>query len=493
LEIILIDDFSHDNSSYVIQRLQENDDRIKIIKNQKNMGSLYSRSVGIIMAKGEYIFALDNDDLFISQDIFYYILNIAEGYNCDIVGFSAFKIGNYGDSIEKMIDLIKEEVENGISGDVTHKVINKIENESEGDNDDLNISESQLKNADFSNCLLLTAISNACFYLSSIEYVTLPEGGALTVFQAGAFSSSKLKRIKIPDTLTKICGHSVTYGGGPFTHCYSLTAIEISKTSNLKTIEFAIAQNVAVNSIFVPKERNALSYSQEGREHISMVGYGTASAYRNNWNEKNRAQGIVNLSVIDDKKDQGWNLDLGNENEINDRRVDDNEEDSKHDNNNQSREIREIHSNYDSDENREIDPRREYNRINDNNNNNYNRSSQNQLNISGRNRQGTSSLTYQIEGRDNNVIRPNISSNYMINRDSERDGNRYRNVPGFQTTSVNYNISNDNRREDPKIVVNNRSQYVPQSQNRDASNLMKKKKVKKFEYLRDPNQRQNFQ
>jgi len=224
-----------------------------------------------------------------------------------------------------------------------------------------------------------------------------------------------------------------------------------------------------------------------------MVGYGTASAYRNNWNEKNRAQGIVNLSVIDDKKDQGWNLDLGNENEINDRRVDDNEEDSKHDNNNQSREIREIHSNYDSDENREIDPRREYNRINDNNNNNYNRSSQNQLNISGRNRQGTSSLTYQIEGRDNNVIRPNISSNYMINRDSERDGNRYRNVPGFQTTSVNYNISNDNRREDPKIVVNNRSQYVPQSQNRDASNLMKKKKVKKFEYLRDPNQRQNFQ
>jgi len=104
-EIILIDDFSHDNSSYVIQRLQENDDRIKIIRNQKNMGSLYSRSVGIIMAKGEYIFALDNDDLFFSEDIFYYILKIAEGYNCEIVGFTAFRIGNYGDGIEKMIDL----------------------------------------------------------------------------------------------------------------------------------------------------------------------------------------------------------------------------------------------------------------------------------------------------------------------------------------------------------------------------------------------------
>ena len=51
--------------------------------------------------------------------------------------------------IEKMIDLIKEEVENVISGEVSHKVINKNINESEGDNDDLNISESQLKNADF--------------------------------------------------------------------------------------------------------------------------------------------------------------------------------------------------------------------------------------------------------------------------------------------------------------------------------------------------------
>ena len=35
IEIILIDDFSHDNSSYVIQSLQKNDGRIKIIRNQK--------------------------------------------------------------------------------------------------------------------------------------------------------------------------------------------------------------------------------------------------------------------------------------------------------------------------------------------------------------------------------------------------------------------------------------------------------------------------
>jgi len=116
-----------------------------------------------------------------------------------------------------------------------------------------------LKNADFSNCLHLKAISSACFYLSSVEFVTLPEGGALTVFQSGAFSSSKLKSIKIPDTLTTIYGYDISYHGSAFTSCTSLTAIEISKTSNLKTIGYAIAQNVAVTSIFVPKSVDSLN------------------------------------------------------------------------------------------------------------------------------------------------------------------------------------------------------------------------------------------
>ena len=55
-EIILIDDFSNDNSSKIIKYLKEKDERIKIISNHKNMGSLYSRNIGTLIAKGRYIF-----------------------------------------------------------------------------------------------------------------------------------------------------------------------------------------------------------------------------------------------------------------------------------------------------------------------------------------------------------------------------------------------------------------------------------------------------
>ena len=104
-EIILIDDFSNDNSSKIINYLKEKDERIKIISNHKNMGSLYSRNIGVLMAKGEYIFGLDNDDLFFLNDIFYFILNIAQQYYFDIIGFKAIRINNYEDNIEQMQDL----------------------------------------------------------------------------------------------------------------------------------------------------------------------------------------------------------------------------------------------------------------------------------------------------------------------------------------------------------------------------------------------------
>jgi len=104
-EIILIDDFSKDNSSKIIHRLQKMDKRIKIIKNQKNMGTLYSRNIGVLKSNGEYIFSLDNDDLFFSDDIFDFIIKIAQETNFDIIGFRGIKIENYEDNIEKMSDL----------------------------------------------------------------------------------------------------------------------------------------------------------------------------------------------------------------------------------------------------------------------------------------------------------------------------------------------------------------------------------------------------
>ncbi len=94
-EIILINDNSKDGSLNISISLQEEDKRIKIINNNKNMGTLYSRSIGVLYSKGEFIFSLDNDDMFSDEDIFDKIYDIAYKNNYDIVEFKTFDIPNY--------------------------------------------------------------------------------------------------------------------------------------------------------------------------------------------------------------------------------------------------------------------------------------------------------------------------------------------------------------------------------------------------------------
>lgn len=103
-EIILINDYSNDNSSLIINKLKNVDDRIKIINNQKNMGTLYSRCIGVLNAKGKYIFSLDNDDIFLDEDILKTIYNIAEKDYYDIVEFKTFTIPNYHPKINEIRD-----------------------------------------------------------------------------------------------------------------------------------------------------------------------------------------------------------------------------------------------------------------------------------------------------------------------------------------------------------------------------------------------------
>ena len=103
-EIILINDFSKDNSLQICKNLKKEDSRIKVMNNIKNMGTLYSRNIGTLTAKGEYIFALDNDDLFITDDLLYIIYGIAKQDNFDIVNFKSIKEYSYNPKIDKIKD-----------------------------------------------------------------------------------------------------------------------------------------------------------------------------------------------------------------------------------------------------------------------------------------------------------------------------------------------------------------------------------------------------
>ena len=63
IEIIFVDDCSTDNSIQILEDFQKRDERIIIIKNEKNRGTLICRNEGIYAAKGEYIMFPDSDDL----------------------------------------------------------------------------------------------------------------------------------------------------------------------------------------------------------------------------------------------------------------------------------------------------------------------------------------------------------------------------------------------------------------------------------------------
>ena len=63
IEIIVVDDSSTDNSSTYVRKFQVEDPRIILLENKENMGTLYSKSIGVLYARGEYIQSLDSDDM----------------------------------------------------------------------------------------------------------------------------------------------------------------------------------------------------------------------------------------------------------------------------------------------------------------------------------------------------------------------------------------------------------------------------------------------
>ena len=113
-EIILINDFSTDETFKAIQSFSEHDKRIKIINNKENKGTLYSRCIGTLMSKGEYVFPMDNDDLLFGEDIFDYLYKINIEDKFDIVGFNAVKAKSYFDNIYNMKDISNYKYKNNL-------------------------------------------------------------------------------------------------------------------------------------------------------------------------------------------------------------------------------------------------------------------------------------------------------------------------------------------------------------------------------------------
>ncbi len=62
-ELILVDDCSKDDSADKIEKLAENDSRIRLVRQERNLGAARCRNKGLSLAKGRYICFLDADDI----------------------------------------------------------------------------------------------------------------------------------------------------------------------------------------------------------------------------------------------------------------------------------------------------------------------------------------------------------------------------------------------------------------------------------------------
>lgn len=121
IEIILIDDFSEDDTLKKIKNFEPPKNiSIIVLKNEKNMGAGYSRDKGIANSKGQYIAFLDADDYWLPNKLENQINFLKENENIAIVYSDYFiekNVSNYED-----LRLIKtpSEVSNKINKFINH-------------------------------------------------------------------------------------------------------------------------------------------------------------------------------------------------------------------------------------------------------------------------------------------------------------------------------------------------------------------------------------
>jgi glycosyltransferase involved in cell wall biosynthesis len=93
-EIIIIDDYSTDNSIKIIESI--NSKIIKIYKNDFNVGVIKSIEIGLNYSKNKYIFLSDQDDIWVSGKKDYFLKKFSQDKNILLVVSEAGLIDSNG-------------------------------------------------------------------------------------------------------------------------------------------------------------------------------------------------------------------------------------------------------------------------------------------------------------------------------------------------------------------------------------------------------------
>lgn len=114
IEIVIVDDFSKDNSTNLVKQFMKKDPRIVLLKNEENKGTLYTKTKGILNSKGKYSMIFDQDDMYTQGNVLSTIYNEIEKDNLDMLGFSAEEIYSYNINGRKFIHKFRNYLETPI-------------------------------------------------------------------------------------------------------------------------------------------------------------------------------------------------------------------------------------------------------------------------------------------------------------------------------------------------------------------------------------------
>ena len=112
IEIIAVNDGSTDNSLKILKKLSKKDLRIKIINNDRNHGTFYSRAKGIINSRGQYLMNLDPDDKLNSCFDLKILYNKAKSSNSDYLLYLIKRVPRYKSESEAFNIMNKFQLKN---------------------------------------------------------------------------------------------------------------------------------------------------------------------------------------------------------------------------------------------------------------------------------------------------------------------------------------------------------------------------------------------
>ena len=112
-EVIIVDDFSTDNTVQIVQDKMTNEPRIRFYRFSRNSGAATARNTAIDVAKGKYIAFLDSDDVWVPTKLEKQI-DFMEKNDHSFTCTSYNKIDEHGNELNRTIVTQKKRDYNGV-------------------------------------------------------------------------------------------------------------------------------------------------------------------------------------------------------------------------------------------------------------------------------------------------------------------------------------------------------------------------------------------